>query len=228
MKKILLASATPFEIAPLLATLQVGRAADLPAFSRHKLDGVELSILITGVGLPLAAFSLATVLARDSFDLAIQAGVGGALDPQLALEQVVEVISDRFADLGVEEANGQFVPISQLGLANPDTYPFKGGALWNEARISLPDARQVHGISVNRVHGYAPSIAAVRATFPDAQVESMEGAAFFYACLQHRIPCQQWRAISNYVEPRNRAGWRLEGAIHSLNQQLLSMIAHNL
>jgi futalosine hydrolase len=221
--KILLVAATPFEIAPTLEALNGGPlAAPLPAFSRYALSNRELSVLITGVGLPLAAFSLATVLARDRFDQAIQAGVGGAIDPALPLESVVEVISERFADLGAEAADGRFIPVAELGLIPPDMPPFQGGALLNSSPLTRHP--QVQGISVNRVHGFAPSIEALRAAWPNAQLESMEGAAFFYACLQHNLPCCQLRAVSNYVEPRNRAGWRLEGAIQALNEALKEVV----
>lgn len=44
----------------------------------------------------------------------------------------------------------------------------------------------------------------------------MEGAAFFYACLSAGVPCAQVRAVSNYVERRNRAAWKLGDAIAAL------------
>ncbi len=47
-------------------------------------------------------------------------------------------------------------------------------------------------------------------------VESMEGAAFMYACLIHGVPFAQVRAVSNIVERRNRAAWKLDEAIAKL------------
>jgi nucleoside phosphorylase len=49
------------------------------------------------------------------------------------------------------------------------------------------------------------------------QVESMEGAAFFYACKQMDVPCIQIRVVSNYVEKRNRDNWNIGLAIKNLN-----------
>jgi futalosine hydrolase len=69
---------------------------------------------------------------------------------------------------------------------------------------------------VNTVHGNARSIAAVTRRFKP-QVESMEGAAFMYACLIHQIPFAEVRAVSNVVEKRNRAAWKLREAIDNLN-----------
>jgi len=51
----------------------------------------------------------------------------------------------------------------------------------------------------------------------DPVTESMEGAAFFYACKQAGVPCLQIRAVSNYVEKRNRDAWQIGLAIKNLN-----------
>ena len=50
-----------------------------------------------------------------------------------------------------------------------------------------------------------------------AQIESMEGAAFFYACKQAGLPALQIRAVSNYVEKRNRDAWQIGLAVKNLN-----------
>jgi len=48
------------------------------------------------------------------------------------------------------------------------------------------------------------------------QVESMEGAAFFYACLLEGITCSQIRTISNKVEKRNKDNWNIPLAVKNL------------
>jgi len=73
----------------------------------------------------------------------------------------------------------------------------------------------VRGITVNTAHGDPRSIAAIRERFAP-QVESMEGAAFMYACLTHGVPFAQVRTVSNMVERRNRAAWKLTEAIANL------------
>ncbi len=52
----------------------------------------------------------------------------------------------------------------------------------------------------------------------------MEGAAFFYACLMTQAPFLQIRAISNYVEPRNKDNWNIPLAIDRLNEVLAQMV----
>lgn len=219
---MLLVSATPFEIAPLLEYL---RAEGWEEESGHfKKANLHLEVLITGVGLPLTAYALGHRLAQHSYDLVVQAGVAGAIDRNLELGAVVEVVSDCFADLGVEEADGSFSSMTKMGLVPADDFPFREGRLWNapdQARNFLP---QVHGISVNKVHGTEESIAALQQRYPFAQIESMEGAAFFYAALQAGVPALQIRSISNYVEKRQRENWKLPEAITGLNEVLKEMV----
>jgi len=218
--KILLLSATTFEIAPVKDWLAEHFTQKGPHHFVHKELSVE--ILYGGVGLPSTAFSLGSVLAVRKFDLAIQAGIGGAIDPTLAIGEVVEVIADRFGDLGAETAEGGFLDLEALGLQERQSGIFAaGGQIINPAakESELP-LKKVRGISVNRVHGAADSIAQLGQIYPEAQVESMEGAAFFYACQQHQLPMLQLRSISNYVEPRNREAWDITLAIQALNDKL--------
>jgi len=57
-------------------------------------------------------------------------------------------------------------------------------------------------------------------------VESMEGAAFHYACLLEKIPFFQLRSISNYVEVRDKSKWKIPLAIQQLNENLITYIEH--
>lgn len=220
--KILIVSATPFEVQALGANLQA-HFTQLGDF-HYQGRNTEVHLLITGVGLPLAAFSMGEMLNQNRFDLAIQAGVGGAYDRSLELGDVVEIISDCFADLGVEEKDGRFTSVHEMGLLPRDEHPFREGRLWNMPEVERAFLPKVHGLSVNKVHGYEPSIAAIKQYYPFAQVESMEGAAFFYACLIHSLHFLQIRAISNYVEARNREAWELELALVNLNTTLIELI----
>lgn len=218
----LLTAATPFEIAPTQEWLAlVGRQS---GDYQYQLGRARIDLLISGVGLPLTAYSLGKILASRSYDLAIQAGIAGAWDRSLEIGEVVSVTADGFGDLGVEEADGCFTSVHTLGLIDPQQPPFIDGRLLSSGAQQLPKfLKEVSGTTVNRVHGYAPSIAAFQER-SDAQVESMEGAAFAYACLLEQLPHLQIRSISNYVEPRDREKWNLPLAIGNLNQVIKEMI----
>jgi futalosine hydrolase len=119
-----------------------------------------------------------------------------------------------------------FRALPDIGLRDPDPFPFSNADIVNEAPPDLPGLTalpQVSGITVNTVHGDEPSIASVvDRCRPD--VESMEGAAFMYACRVHGVPFAQIRAVSNRVERRNRAAWDIPGAIAALNRVALELL----
>jgi futalosine hydrolase len=219
---ILLVAATPFEIAPTLAFLEQDfKKQEGASFEKN---GLQVHVLLTGVGMTATAWHLGRAMARYRPDWALNAGVAGAFDRSLRLGDTVQIITDRFGDLGVEEADGRFTDLFELGLTASEEPPFEQGLLRNpgaEASGFLPTA---HGLTVNRVHGSASSIEAIRNKYPDTQVETMESAAFFHACLLANVPFAAIRSISNSVEPRNRDAWKLGLAIEQLNEAVMDML----
>lgn len=220
---VLITAATPFEIAGLQAYL----SKHFISTGTHQFQKgeVRIALLITGPGLAMTAYGLGRVLAVDDWHLAVNAGICGTLSDRFELGQAVQVVSERFADLGVEEADGRFTHLQELGLIESSQTPFEAdGRLLNPGGAEFGMLPTAEGISVNKVHGYAPSIAALRQKYPDAEVESMEGAAFFYACLLEQVPFLEIRAVSNHVAPRNREAWAIEPALEQLNAALIGLV----
>ncbi len=221
MAKILVVAATPMEIQPFLGWLN--DAAQQVAPGVFAFGTLQLQVLVTGIGATATAWHLGR-MAGAEFDLAINAGIAGALDRQLEIGQTVHVISEQFGDLGIEMPDGAFSDLFQTGLSDPMQPPFTQGKLVNPAAGQAQFLPAVQGVTVQKVHGSEASIEQFRRVYPDAQVESMEGAAFFYGCLLHPVPFMEIRSISNYVEKRDRSKWDIPGAINALNFTLLEMI----
>lgn len=219
---ILIASATPFEIQPLQEYLDKHYVKSSPYL--YQRGPIQVSVLITGVGLPLMAYAMGRVLGAKEVHLAINAGIAGAFSTSLRIGDVVQVVSERFADLGVQEADGSFTDVHEMGLIDANAPPFSAGRLVNEPSDTSSFLPKAHGLSVNRVHGHQPDIEAILKKYPDADIESMEGAAFFYACLLEQIPFLEIRGISNFVEPRNRENWNIPLAIGRLNEVLIALV----
>lgn len=175
----------------------------------------KFDILITGVGMTATAFALGKHL-NNNYNLVLNVGIAGSFDPNISLGSLLNIERDTFAELGAEDYES-FLTIDQLGLGE-NTY---------SATYIFDELPKVTGITVNRVHGNATSIAKTLSKFKP-QTESMEGAAVFYACQMNRIPCLQVRAISNYVEPRNKGNWQIDLAIHNLNNWVISFIKNKL
>jgi futalosine hydrolase len=222
--RMLVAAATAMEIAPFVAKLG-GAAALGPCLSRYVRAPHQIDVLVTGVGMVASAAWCSRTLAKTRYDLALNLGVCGAFDRGLALGQAVHVVADRIAELGAE-AGDRFLTIHDLGLLGENESPFTGGELLNASppqNAELGRLPAVRGITVNTVHGNAHSIGDATSRFrPD--VESMEGAAFMYACLTQGLPFAQVRAVSNYVEPRDRSAWKLTEAVDSLARTALGIV----
>lgn len=170
----------------------------------------DLELLITGIGMTAMAFALGRHLAANQYDLVINLGIAGSFDCSFALGDVVEVTEDTFAELGAEDGE-EFISIEKLGLG---TNTYKSSATISE--FSNLNLKQANAITVNTVSGNEVSIEKITARLKP-QLESMEGAAFFYACREMNLPCLQIRAVSNYVEKRNRDNWKIGLAIKNLN-----------
>jgi futalosine hydrolase len=178
------------------------------------LSTFNFELLITGVGMVATAFALGRHLASNSYDLVINLGIAGSFDKNIALGSVIEVTEDTFAELGAENDN-EFLAIETMGFGEGTFYPStKLSNLYN--LFNNFNLKTAKAITVNTVHGNDASIKKVTERL-DSQLESMEGAAFFYACHQMNVPCIQIRAVSNYIEKRNRDNWQIGLAVKNLN-----------
>jgi futalosine hydrolase len=219
--RLLLVAATSFEVEPIVRHCAGPIVSGSHTRFRHRT--LDIDVLITGVGMVATAFWCGKRLSDLQPDLAVNIGVAGTFNPDFPPGTVVNVVSDRFPELGAEDGE-TLLSIEELGLLDANAPPFRAGRLENvtppTAFASLP---RVHGVTVNTVHGHDPSIARiVQRWSPD--VESMEGAAFMYACLTEGVAFAQIRAISNRVERRNRAGWQLAQAITNLATEVTAAI----
>ncbi len=209
---LLLLSATDLEISETATWL-----------NNHSLglNALKPKLLISGIGQLQTAYALQNRIRLERPDLVIQAGIGGAPAKE-DIGNVYAVGSEKIADLGAMEKTG-FIDIFEMGLENPDRFPFRDGKLYNPYRslvewTGLPvlDGVTVNGIISSDVAGFQRN--------PSRVVESMEGAALHYICLMEKVPFLQIRAISNITGDRDKNRWKLKEALKSLHEVLVVMI----
>jgi futalosine hydrolase len=218
--KILVVAATAFEIRPFLNKLAFVRKTN-DYVEHYLLKGTSIDVLIPGVGMMVTAFHMGQQFLREKYDLAINAGFCGSYTQTIRIGDVVEIIEDCVSELGAEDKD-RFLSIFDLGLLDVDSTPYVNGKLimsFNTESKVLEKLPKAKGITVNTVHGNTKSIERVRSLF-SPEIESMEGASFLYACLLQGIPCTQLRAVSNYVEERDKSKWDIEKAVKNLNNVL--------
>lgn len=185
--------------------------------------GTGIDVLISGVGLPTAMYHLQKRMQQLDYDLIIQAGIAGSFNRNIALGKTLWVKQDAFGDLGTEEKEN-FLPVFNTGLADKDEFPFTNGWLLNESDVTKKiQLNAAKAVTVNKVTDSRLQEQQIIKHFnPD--IESMEGAALHYVCLQENIPFLQLRTVSNYVGERDKTKWKMKEAIMNLNTELLKLI----
>ena len=209
--KILLVAATSAEISILTEHFQLAEAE----FMRTE----RFDILITGVGMTATAFALGKHLSAR-YNLVLNLGIAGSFDPGIPLGTVLNVTTDELSELGAEN-KGAFLTIEELGFGKSSHQAHN-----NLLHSALSELRKVKGITVNTVHGTLQSINDIKKRL-NPITESMEGAAVLYCCEKEGIPCLQIRSISNYVEPRNKEGWKIGLAIKNLNEWAIGFLTNS-
>jgi futalosine hydrolase len=163
----------------------------------------EFDCLITGVGVLAAAFSLSRAFQKQEYKSAIQMGIAGAYtSSELQLGEVVEVRSDCLVE---------FLPWE------PNTF-FASGTL---PKYKSKTLKTVKGATV---FGCSSTKEVERARGDIAQVETMEGAAFFAACKEYKVEGVQIRAISNFATKYEKKEWKTEEALAKLRDFLLPIL----
>jgi futalosine hydrolase len=220
---ILLVSATLLEINPIINCLNFKKQINSNVFN-YQYKALNITVLITGVGMIATAFELGKINLKQ-YDFVINLGIAGSFNPHIKIGEVININKDSVAYLGAED-DKEFISAFDLSLVQPNQLPYCNGILENKTELkinSFEKLKKATGITVNLVHGNQLSIEKIIQRYqPDT--ESMEGAAFLYACISENTSCAQIRAISNFVEKRNRQNWNIPLAIESLKATCMNAL----
>jgi futalosine hydrolase len=212
-----------FKILYVTATIQEAEvfrklAGIIPAEGKFCLGRFEIELLIGGVGAMSTSWSMTRwISSNENPDLAINSGIAGSYKDKYPVGSVVVPVSDCFADAGIEDGD-KFFTLQESGLISPDEFPFVKGSIPADTRYIEPVLKllkPVKAITVNTATGSDLTIKRLTGKF-DPDIETMEGAAFFYICARERIPFIALRSISNRVERRDRNKWNIPFAIDNL------------
>lgn len=217
--RILLVVATEPEITPLLGRLQ--HVSGSERFRTYRMNNAELHVVVSGVGMVATAAETAFHVGKSPYDLLINAGICGSFNREIQIGEVVNVVSEFQPELGVED-HDEFISVFDLGIADRNQWPYRNGWMELSSRSDVfSSLRKCKGLTVNTASGNQRTIDLLNENV-SADVETMEGAGFFRAALLTEIPAVQIRAVSNYVEPRDRSKWNIPLAITNLNEMLFN------
>lgn len=227
-RKILILAATQLEIGPLIEIYKPKPLVE-DILYRSRNRNCTIDFLITGVGLMSSAFTMGKYMDKEFYDVMMQLGIAGSLTNQVRIGDVVCVKSDVVADEGVQRE--QWLSLWDMGLA------YKGGKssviecpyvsefeLFGDEVLRL-SLGMVNGISVNTITPNPIKAEELSNRF-QAQIETMEGASFFYAASkQNKVPYLALRSISNVVGA-DRSEWDIPMAIDRVNQSGMKILQH--
>jgi futalosine hydrolase len=184
----------------------------------------NVDVLVTGVGIPATIYQLQKKLYEAEYDFVVQAGIAGSFSNELNLGDTVLVKQDTFGDIGAEEKR-TYTSFFASGLINGHEFPYADSWLLNNSDGLLKNSalKWVKGVTVNKVSDSFLQKLQLEDAF-DPQIETMEGAAMHYVCLQENIPFVQIRSISNYVGERDKQKWNVKTAFENLNTELAALI----
>jgi futalosine hydrolase len=220
-----------FKILYVTATAAEGATLDkIPDLERtsevRRFGNLEINTLITGIGSVSTSWALKQWIGNNGKpDLAINGGIAGSYKEGFVVGDVVMPVTDCFADAGIEDGD-KFLTLFEAGLVNDDEYPFRHGLIYSDSRYKekiISIIKPVDAITVNTATGSESTRRKLLEKFnPD--IETMEGATFFYICSLEYIPFLSMRAISNKVEPRNKNNWNIPLALNNLSEKLFEVL----
>lgn len=219
--EILIVAATTMEIKLIVDELE--KVEEESHFVKsYRFTDLNVDVLVSGIGSSFATFHLTNALREKEYDAVINIGLAGSLTQELKIGEVVNVVSEEFADLGIEKQH-EFLTLFESGYIGVNDFPFENGLLKASNSNDWINLKKVKGVTTNKSFGRDTSIAEMREKF-NAHVESMEGAAVFYVCNWMGVKCYQVRSISNYVEPRDSAKWNIPLALVNLKETLIGIL----
>ena len=167
-------------------------------------------------------------LAAVEFELdvarAVRAGADdlflcGGMGPEATCRSLEAALSvdrrfDLAVNLGIAGSYNDRFPVGRVVQVVREQYGGQSGALLAnpappELFAALP---QVTGNTVPALEARYRSV--------EAEIETMEGAAFFETCLRYGIPFAEIRAVSNRVGEEERSRWDIPLALRNLQDAL--------
>ncbi len=214
MMKILICAAEQEEIECAQQALRV--------YESKIADKVQIDFMLTGVGTTSTCYRLTKQIieAGRNYALVINIGIAGSYDLNSFPIGSVAFIEKEFAgDLGFMTGSG-FQTLFDSKTLDANLFPFIDGEL--RAPV-LPEHfeeiakcfKRGTGVTVQTISCSQETKRRLIDKY-SPNIESMEGAGFFYVCLNEHINFMELRSVSNEVGIEDSAKWDTPAALRAL------------
>jgi futalosine hydrolase len=193
-----------------------------------RLEGCDVLLVPCGMGKTNAAQALTAVLETSGAAAVVGFGIGGAFPGSgLRVGDVALSTACAYGDEGVDAPGGW---LSTEGIGIPlwdgryNVFPADAGWARRTAAALEEGGRTVRCgtlLTVSACSGTAAAAATMVARFPGALTEGMEGAALAHVALVYGVPFLEARGVSNVVEDRDPARWRIPDGAGAAQQAVL-------
>lgn len=183
---------------------------------------------LTGIGSTQACHTVTREIWKarlegKPLDLVVNIGIAGSYDMEaFPLGSAAVIDREYFGDLGFDTSRG-FMDLFQCGILGKDTLPYTGGALKRSPiphegiEKALARYRGAAGVTVQTVTGDPAKVKEIYGRYTP-QIESMEGAAVYFASIMEDVPFFELRTVSNEVGERDRKKWDIPAALRTLEE----------
>ena len=187
---------------------------------------IKFHFTLTGIGSTQASHTVTReiyrgMLRNEPFNLVVNIGIAGSYDMNLfPMGSAAIIEKEFFGDLGFETDNG-FKDLFQYGILQKIGFPYKDGALvrieseHNGLEEALAKYSKGIGVTVQTVTGDPQKVEALHKRY-NPHIESMEGAAVYFASIHENVPCFELRTVSNAVGERDTKKWNIPAALDTL------------
>ena len=189
----------------------------------------QVDFMLTGIGSTSTCYKVTKKLVEaeaegNRYALAVNIGIAGSYDlEKFPVGSTALVVKEHFGDVGFMTALG-FQTLFDSKTLDANMFPFKEGAL---EMLPLPEYfndiantyKRATGVTTQTITGDQKTVESLIKKY-SPQIETMEGAAFFYVCLNEYVKFIQIRSVSNKVGEEDTAKWDTPKALASLKEAL--------
>ena len=195
-------------------------------FEKELNNKVEVFFMLTGVGTTSTCYRLTKELLKaeasgNPYSLIMDLGIAGSFDlVNFPIGSAAVIAEEHAGNLGFETEAG-FKTLFDYNVWKPNEHPYTACSLkrkpvpFAHLEKMLNDYPSAIGVTVQTVTCDPQKVSEMRNRF-NAEIESMEGAAFYYVALLEQVPFFEIRTVSNAVGESDSKKWDSAAALRSL------------
>lgn len=209
---LLIVSATYIEAQRIVESLKMKKVSSFLYSSKEN----NADLLVTGIGSVATVFAMMSLRNISMYEMFINVGISGSFNQKIEIGSVINVKSDFFGDIGINTEKG-YLPVFESHFNSAYNNLINNGKIYNTSDYPafFRDLKKCNGVTVNETE---------KKNFIDADIETMEGAAFMLVSKHYKKVFLQLRGVSNVIGKTKKTDWDISSPINSYSCLVLDFI----